>query len=78
MNDAFPPGTEKALARQFRRHWNDILAYFDNRYTNAILEGLNSIIQHVKTRARGFRNMDHLSTMIYLTCGRLDLKAVTT
>lgn len=68
----------KALARQFRRHWNDILAYFDNRYTNAILEGLNSIIQHVKTRARGFRNMDHLSTMIYLTCGKLDLNTVTT
>ena len=68
----------KALARQFRRHGNDILAYFDNRYTNAILEGLNSIIQHVKTRARGFRNMDHLSTMIYLTCGKLDLNTVTT
>ena len=67
----------KALARQFRRHWNDILAYFDNRYTNAILEGLNSIIQHVKTRARGFRNMDYFSTMIYLTCGKLDLNTVT-
>ena len=68
----------KALARQFRRHRNDILAYLDNRYTNAILEGLNSIIQHVKTRARGFRNMDYLSTMIYLTCGKLDLNTVTT
>ena len=67
----------KALARQFRRHWDDILAYFDNRYTNAILEGLNSIIQHVKIRARGFRNMDYFSTMIYLTCGRLDLNTVT-
>ena len=28
------------------------------RHVNAILEGLNGIIQHVKTRARGFRNMD--------------------
>lgn len=52
----------KALARQLRRHWDGILAYFDHRYTNAILEGLNGIIQHVKTRARGFRNMDYLST----------------
>ena len=67
----------KALARQFRRHRDDILAYFDHPYTNAILEGLNSIIQHVKTRARGFRNMDHLSIMIYLTCDKLDLKTVT-
>lgn len=41
----------KALARQLRRHWDDILAYFDHRRTNAVLEGLNSIIQNVKTRA---------------------------
>lgn len=67
----------KALARRLRRHWDDILAYFDHRYTNAILEGLNSIIQHVKTRARGFRNMDYSSTMIYLTRGKLDLNTVT-
>ena len=68
----------KALARQLRRHWDDILAYFDHRRTNAVLEGLNSIIQNVKTRARDFRNMDYFSTMIYLTCGRLDLRTVAT
>ena len=68
----------KAFARQLRRHWRDILAYFDHPYTNAILEGLNSVIQNVKTRARGFRNMDCFSTMIYLACGKLDLKTVTT
>ena len=67
----------KALARQFRRHRDDILAYFEHPRTNAILEGLNSIVQNVKTRARGFRNMDYFSTMIYLTCGKLDLRTVT-
>lgn len=67
----------KAFARLLRRHWDDILAYFDHRRTNALLEGLNSVIQHLKTRARGFRNMDYFSTMIYLTCSRLDLEAVT-
>lgn len=68
----------KEFARQIRRHWRDILAYFDHPYTNAILEGLNSVIQNVKTRARGFKNMDYFSTMIYLTCGKLDLSTVTT
>lgn len=34
----------KALARQLRRHWDDILAYFDHRRTNAVLEGLNSCV----------------------------------
>ena len=67
----------KAFARLLRRHWDDILAYFDHRRTNALLEGPDSVIQHLKTRARGFRNMDYFSTMIYLTCSRLDLEAVT-
>ena len=38
---------------------------------------VNSVIQNVKRRARGFRNMDHFATMIYLTCGKPDLKAIT-
>ena len=71
------PEPMKTLARRIRRHWQDILTYFDHRCTNAILEGLNSIIQHIKTRARGLRNMDYFSTMIYLTCGKLDLATVT-
>ena len=56
----------------------EIVAYFEHPYTNAVLEGADSVIQNVKRRARGFRNMDYFATMIYLTCGRLDLKAVTT
>ena len=67
----------RTLARRIRRHWQDILAYVDHRCTNAILEGLNSIIQHIRTRARGLRDMDCFSTMIHLTCGKLDLATVT-
>lgn len=68
----------KDLARMIRRHWNEILAYFTHPYTNAVLEGADSVIQNIKRRARGFRNMDYFATMVYLTCGKLDLKAVTT
>ena len=71
------PEPMKALAGQFRRHCQDILAYFDHRCANAIFEGLNGIIRHVKTRSRGFRNMDCFSTMIYLTCGKLGLNTAT-
>ena len=71
------PEPMKALAGQFRRHWQDILAYFGHRCANAILEGRSGIIRHVKTRSRGFRNMDCSGTMIYLTCGRLGLNTVT-
>ena len=68
----------KDFARMIRRHFAGIVAYFKHPYTNAVLEGADSVIQNVKRRARGFRNMDHFATMIYLTCGKLDLKAVTT
>jgi len=68
----------KDFVRMIRRHFAEIVAYFEHPYTNAVLEGADSVIQNVKRRARGFRNMDYFATMIYLTCGRLDLKAVTT
>ena len=63
-----------AFGRLLKNHWTEILNYFDYRYTNAILEGMNSIIQNIKQRARGFRNDEYFKTMIYLVCGKLDLK----
>ena len=68
----------KDFARMVRRHFAEIVAYFGHPYANAVLEGADGVIRNVKRRARGFRDMDHFVTMIYLTCGRLDLKAVTT
>jgi transposase len=68
----------KDFARMVRRHFAGIVACFGHPYANAVLEGADGVIRNVKRRARGFRNMDHSVTMIYLTCGRLDLKAVTT
>ena len=59
-----------------REHWNEILNYFDNKYTNAILEGINSIIQNIKRRARGFRNEEYFETMIYLVCGEIDIDSL--
>ncbi len=68
----------KDFARMIRRHFAEIVAYFGHPYANAVLEGADGVIRNVKRRARGFRDMDHSATMIYLTCGRLDPKAVTT
>ena len=68
----------KDFARMVRRRFAEIVACFGHPYANAVLEGADGVIRNVKRRARGFRDMDHSATMIYLTCGRLDLKAVTT
>lgn len=64
----------KQLAKMIRRHWTEILNYFKYRFTNALMEGLNSIIQNVKRRARGFRNDEYFKTMIFLSCGKLNLE----
>lgn len=66
----------KKLCGLIRDHWKEILNYFEYRLTNAILEGINSIIQNIKRRARGFRNNDYFTTMIYLNCSDLDIDAV--
>ena len=63
----------KKFGELLKNHWEEILNYFDHRYTNAIPEGMNSIIQNIKRRARGFRNDEFFKTMIYLGCGKLDL-----
>lgn len=64
----------KPFAKLVRNHFDEILNYFDYHYTNAILEGMNSIIQNIKRRARGFRNTEFFKTMIYLVCGKLPLE----
>ena len=61
-----------------RRHFAEIVAYFEHPYTNAVLEGADSVIQNVKRRARGFRNMDYFATHDLPACGKLDLSTVTT
>ena len=66
----------KELCGLIRGHWDEILNYFEYRITNAILEGMNSIIQNIKRRARGFRNNEYFETIIYLNCSKLDIDAV--
>ena len=66
----------KKFCRLLRGHWDEVLNYFDHRYTNAILEGINSKIQNVKRRARGFKNIEYFKSLIYLDCGGLDIDRV--
>lgn len=65
----------KVVAQTLRKEREGILNWFSRNATNAILEGLNSIIQSVKRAARGFRNIGYFETMIFLRLGRLDFSA---
>lgn len=63
----------KELAKTIRENWEGVLAYFDDKLTNGILEGMNSLIQSAKRAARGFRNFRNFATVIYLKLGKLPL-----
>ncbi len=43
-----------------------ILNYFPDRLTNGLMEGINSLIQAAKAKARGYRNTSYFKTIIYL------------
>ena len=61
----------KRAAATIRRHWDGILRWFSSRLSNGILEGLNSLIQAAKSRARGYRTTKNLIAMIYLLGAKL-------
>ena len=65
------------MARTLRKEWDGILSWWGLRSTNAILEGLNSLIQSIKRAAREFKNTSYFETMILLRLGKLDFTAQT-
>ncbi|MBU1150858.1 MAG: ISL3 family transposase [Proteobacteria bacterium] len=62
----------KDAAYTMKRHWDGILRWFTSKINNGILEGINSLIQAAKARARGYRTVKNLITMIYLIGGKLE------
>ena len=47
------------------KHWDGILAWHTNHLSNGLLEGINSLVQAAKARARGYRNKNKMITIIY-------------
>lgn len=63
----------KQVARTLKDHLDGLLNYFSHRITNAVTEGLNSMVQKLKANARGFRSFTHYRTRILFFLGRLNL-----
>jgi len=60
-----------AFAEMLEAHWAGVLRWHRTRVSNGLLEGLNSLIQTAKRRARGYRSARNYKTMIYLVVGKL-------
>jgi transposase len=53
-----------------------VLRWYDSRVNNGILEGLNSLVQATKAKARGYSAFKNLRTIIYMITGKLDYTKV--
>jgi len=64
-------------AKTIRKHQDGILNWFQSRINNGILEGINSLIQAARAKARGYRTNRNLITMIYMIAGKLNFNLPT-
>ena len=60
-------------AGMVERHLKGILAHWKWGVTNAFMEGMNSLFQATKRKARGYRSSEYLITMLYFIGGKLRL-----
>ena len=65
----------KKAAKMVKNHWDGILQWKESQINNGILEGLNSVIQAAKRKARGYKK-DHFKVIAYLLTGKLDFSWV--
>jgi len=64
-------------ARTIKRHWDGVLRWFDSKIANGLIEGINSLVQAAKAKARGYRSTRNLKAIIYMIAGKLELRLPT-
>jgi transposase len=57
------PDSKKTIVRWLE----EIIAYFDERITNGVVEGINNKLKLIKRSAYGFRNFDNFRNRVLLT-----------
>ena len=55
----------KTFIKTIRNHYNGIVKSIKTGITNAVSEGLNSVMQLARSRARGYRNPDNFIKRVY-------------
>ena len=66
----------KVVAKMVRNHLEGIVAWARHRITNGFLEALNGLFQAAKRKARGYRRLSTMRTVIFLIAGKLDFPSV--
>ena len=56
----------KTFINTIRNHYNGVINSMTTGLSNGLAEGINSIVQLTKSRARGYRNNNNFINMIYM------------
>jgi len=65
------------VAKTIKTHWNGLLNWFESHLSTGLLEGINSLLQAAKARARGYRSDRNFIAAAYLIAGKLDFRLPT-
>jgi len=63
-------------AKTIKRHWEGVIQWHTSKINNGILEGLNSVIQAAKSKARGYKTFKNYKMIAYLLTGKLDFSSI--
>lgn len=61
------------VANMIEKHLEGILGHWKDGLTTAYLEGLNSLFSATKRKARGYKSVEYLKTMLYFVAGKLTI-----
>jgi transposase len=61
------------VAAMIEKHLEGILGHWKEGLTTAFLEGLNSLFSGTKRKARGYKSIEYLKTMLYFVAGKLTI-----
>ena len=66
----------KQAAYTIKAHWDGVVQWKKTHINNGLLEGLNSLIQAAKAKARGFRTFRYFKIVAFLITGKLDFAQI--
>lgn len=66
----------KKAASTIKKHWDGVVKWKESKINNGILEGLNSVIQAAKSKARGYKTLRNFKMIAYLITGKFDFSKI--
>lgn len=60
------------VAKMLKNHYDGVVRWFTSKLNNGLLEGINSLFQAAKRKARGYRSYKNMIAIVYLLAGKLD------